>query len=51
MPNLYDGDRRPTWRLFQLAFVLLNLESIAEDTHVDRETVELIFFPTGGRLS
>lgn len=38
----------PSWRLFQLAFVLLNLPSIASDTHDDRETVELIYFPTGG---
>ncbi len=41
-------DRRPEWRLFQLAFLLLDLPSIADDAHPDRETVELIFFPTGG---
>ena len=39
-------DARPAWRLFQLAFILLNVPSIARDE--DRETVELIFFPTGG---
>lgn len=38
----------PSWRLFQLAFVLLNLPSILDPKHDDRETVELIFFPTGG---
>jgi hypothetical protein len=38
----------PKWRLFQLAFVLLNLPSIARDDAPDRDTVELIFFPTGG---
>lgn len=38
----------PRWRLFQLAFVLLNVESVADPFHADRETVELIFFPTGG---
>ena len=38
----------PRWRLFQLAFVLLNLPSIADATHPDRERVELIYFPTGG---
>ena len=38
----------PKWRLFQLAFVLLNLPSIAKDDAPDRDTVELIFFPTGG---
>lgn len=41
-------DFEPTWRLFQLAFVLLNLRGIAEPTHEDREKAELIFFPTGG---
>jgi hypothetical protein len=53
-PKEYEGDRRPRWRLFQLAFVLLNLRSIAladsddpEDV-AERDTVELIFFPTGG---
>jgi hypothetical protein len=40
--------RRPEWRLFQLAFLLLDLPSIANDAHDDRATVELIFFPTGG---
>lgn len=38
----------PRWRLFQLAFVLLNLSGLSDDGHADREVVELIFFPTGG---
>lgn len=38
----------PEWRLFQLAFILLNLPSVEDEGHVDRELVELIFFPTGG---
>lgn len=38
----------PSWRLFQLAFVLLNLSGLADRTHPDREKAELIFFPTGG---
>lgn len=38
----------PKWRLFQLAFILLNLPSLEKDEHLDRELVELIFFPTGG---
>ncbi len=41
-------DGAPEWRMFQLAFVLLNLRSIVEPTHDDRDIVELIFFPTGG---
>lgn len=38
----------PRWRLFQLAFMLLNLDGLAERTHEDRATVDLLFFPTGG---
>jgi hypothetical protein len=41
-------DRAPEWRLFQLAFILLNLPSVEAEDHADRELVELIFFPTGG---
>lgn len=44
----YTGEDRPKWRLFQLAFLLLNLPAIARDDSADRDTVELIFFPTGG---
>ena len=55
-PEQYDAVRRPTWRLFQLAFVLLNLRGLVDgdgenadrEARLDRETVELIFFPTGG---
>ena len=42
------GIADPTWHLFQLAFVLLCLPSVAGDQHPERDTVELIFFPTGG---
>ncbi|ELR96530.1 DISARM system helicase DrmA [Gloeocapsa sp. PCC 73106] len=38
----------PQWRPFQLAFILLNLVSMAEPEHKDRQTVDLLFFPTGG---
>jgi len=38
----------PTWRPFQLAFLLMNLRGIAEPHHYDREVVDLLFFPTGG---
>lgn len=38
----------PTWRPFQLAFVMLNLRGLAEPTHDDREIADLLFFPTGG---
>lgn len=46
-PERYQ-DAAPAWRLFQLAFVLLNLRGLADPTHEDRERAELIFFPTGG---
>ncbi len=38
----------PSWRLFQLAFVLLNLDGLVDPLHQDRGTVDLLFFPTGG---
>ncbi|MGC8561209.1 MAG: DISARM system helicase DrmA [Phycisphaerae bacterium] len=38
----------PTWRPFQLAFILMNLPGIANPGHGDRQTVDLLFFPTGG---
>ncbi len=48
-PERYPpGGDRPAWRLFQLAFVLLNIDGASDAEHPDRENVELIFFPTGG---
>lgn len=38
----------PRWRPFQLAFILLNIASIADPEHADRRTADLIYFPTGG---
>ncbi len=38
----------PRWRAFQLAFILLNLPGLTDPTDVERETVDLLFFPTGG---
>ena len=38
----------PAWRPFQLAFLLLNLPGMADPDSPDRETVDLLFFPTGG---
>jgi hypothetical protein len=38
----------PKWRPFQLAFLLLNLTSMAEPENADRELVDLLFFPIGG---
>lgn len=36
------------WRPFQLAFILCELNGIVNPDHRDRETVDLIWFPTGG---
>ncbi len=38
----------PRWRPFQLAFLLMNLQGVAEPTCDDRAVVDLLFFPTGG---
>jgi len=38
----------PAWRPFQLAFILLNLPALADPHEGHRETVDLLFFPTGG---
>ncbi len=42
---------RGRWRVFQLAFLLMNLRSIASGKHDpagERDLVDLIWFPTGG---
>jgi hypothetical protein len=38
----------PAWRAFQLAFLLMNIPALADPLHHDRESVDLLFFPTGG---
>jgi hypothetical protein len=47
-PERYTEDKVPSWHLFQLAFLLLNLPALADPSREDRDDVELIFFPTGG---
>jgi hypothetical protein len=39
---------RGNWRAFQIAFLLMSIESTAKGDLPERETVELIWFPTGG---
>ncbi len=41
-------DESPRWRAFQLAFILLNLAGLADPKDAHRNTVDLLFFPTGG---
>lgn len=36
------------WHPFQLAFVLQNIESIADPNSSDRDIMDLLWFPTGG---
>jgi hypothetical protein len=43
-----EAQRSPTWRPFQLAFILLNISGLADRRHADREIADLLFFPTGG---
>jgi len=42
------GRGKGNWRPFQIAFILMALQSTAEKGHPTREEVELIWFPTGG---
>ena len=39
------AEARPSWRPFQLAFMLLNLPGLADPRDPHRETVDLLFFP------
>lgn len=41
------GDKY-SWRPFQLAFLLMSVDSVSDDSCEDRDIVDLIWFPTGG---
>jgi hypothetical protein len=43
----WAGHGRLRWRPFQLAFILMNLESIAKGDSPDREVCDLLWVPTG----
>ncbi|MBU6251440.1 MAG: helicase, partial [Cyanobacteria bacterium REEB417] len=48
MRNQNPDAVKPRWRPFQLAFLLMNLVGMTEPTDADRDTIDLLFFPTGG---
>ena len=44
-----EKEKNPSeWRAFQIAFLLMAIESTARGNSLEREFVELIWFPTGG---
>ncbi|WP_425391599.1 helicase-related protein [Ekhidna sp.] len=52
IPNIHDKETWKSglgsWRPFQIAFVLMNLNSMLDPKSRDRRMVDLIWFPTGG---
>jgi len=48
-PNINNISKtKGKWRAFQIAFLLMSVHSVGERDSLEREVVDLIFFPTGG---
>lgn len=41
-------DAEQSWRPFQMAFILINLPSLTDKNHDERDIADLLWFPTGG---